>query len=39
VPIAGAPHGLSQKKSRDDVPEVVVREFEEFFSISGDDEK
>src|SRR5271166_1628984 len=32
VPIAGAPHGLSQKAKRDDVPAVVAREFEEFFS-------
>jgi uncharacterized protein len=30
--IAGAPHGLSQKSSRDEVPETVVREFEEFFA-------
>ena len=32
--IAGAPHGLSLKSKRDEVPEVVVREFEAFFSTS-----
>jgi predicted alpha/beta-hydrolase family hydrolase len=32
VAIAGAPHGLSQKSNRDEVPEVVVSEFREFFS-------
>jgi predicted alpha/beta-hydrolase family hydrolase len=32
VAIAGAPHGLSQKSSRDEVPGVVVREFGTFFS-------
>jgi uncharacterized protein len=31
VAIAGAPHGLSQKSNSDEVPEVVVREFESFF--------
>ena len=32
VAIAGAPHGLSQKSKSDEVPEVVVREFESFFA-------
>ena len=34
VAIAGAPHGLSQKSNRDEVPEVVLGEFEKFFSGS-----
>jgi uncharacterized protein len=34
VAIAGAPHGLSQKSNRNGVPEVVVREFREFFDTS-----
>jgi uncharacterized protein len=34
VAIAGATHGLSQKSNRDEVPTVVSREFEEFFSES-----
>jgi uncharacterized protein len=33
VAVAGAPHGLSQKSNRDEVPEVVVREFRSFFSF------
>jgi uncharacterized protein len=33
VAIEGAPHGLSQKARRDEVPEVVVREFWSFFSL------
>jgi uncharacterized protein len=37
VAIAGAPHGLSQKSKRDEVPEVVVREFEAFFPVSKKD--
>ena len=32
VSIAGAPHGLSQKSNRDEVPEVVLQEFRKFFS-------
>ena len=32
VAVPGAPHGLSQKKASDEVPELVLREFEEFFS-------
>jgi len=32
VAIAGAPHGLSQKTKRDEVPETVVRDFQTFFS-------
>jgi predicted alpha/beta-hydrolase family hydrolase len=32
VAIPGAPHGLSQKKNSDEVPAVVLREFQEFFS-------
>jgi predicted alpha/beta-hydrolase family hydrolase len=32
VAIAGAPHGLSQKSKSDEVPEIVVREFETFFA-------
>ena len=32
VAIDGAPHGLSMKKNTDKAPEVVVREFEAFFS-------
>lgn len=31
VPIAGAPHGLSQKAKQDEVVETVVREFGTFF--------
>ena len=31
VPIAGAPHGLSQKAKQDEVVETVLREFETFF--------
>jgi len=31
VVIHGAPHGLSQKSNRDEVPNVVLQEFEEFF--------
>ena len=31
VAIPGAPHGLSQKSNREEVPTVVVREFREFF--------
>jgi predicted alpha/beta-hydrolase family hydrolase len=34
VAIAGAPHGLSQKSNRDEVPAIVTRDFEEFFSGS-----
>jgi uncharacterized protein len=30
--IEGAPHGLSQKAKRDQVPELVLREFRSFFS-------
>ena len=30
--IEGAPHGLSQKAQRDQVPELVLREFRSFFS-------
>jgi len=33
VSVAGAPHGLSRKSGRDQVPEVVVQEFRTFFSI------
>ena len=32
VSVAGAPHGLSQKSNRDEVPEVVVQEFRKVFS-------
>ena len=32
VSIPGAPHGLSQKSNRDEVPGVVVQEFRTFFS-------
>jgi uncharacterized protein len=32
VSVAGAPHGLLQKSNRNEVPEVVVQEFREFFS-------
>jgi uncharacterized protein len=32
VAIAGAPHGLSQKSKQVEVPDIVVREFEAFFS-------
>jgi uncharacterized protein len=32
VAIAGAPHGLSQKSKSIDVPDVVVKEFQSFFS-------
>ena len=31
VAIAGAPHGLSQKSKSDEVPDIVVGEFETFF--------
>ncbi len=31
VAIAGAPHGLSQKSKGNDVPDVVVKEFQSFF--------
>ena len=31
VAIAGAPHGLSQKSKSNDVPDVVVKEFQSFF--------
>jgi hypothetical protein len=33
--IEGAPHGLSQKSNRDEVPKVVVRECEAFFPSAG----
>ncbi len=35
VPIAGAPHGLSQKAKQDEVVELVVREFRTFFLAKG----
>lgn len=31
VAIEGAPHGLTLKSKRDEVPEIVVREFQSFF--------
>jgi len=35
VTIAGAPHGLSQKSNREEVPDPVVREFQDFFDESS----
>jgi len=32
VAIEGAPHGLMQKSKQDEVPELVVREFQSFFT-------
>jgi predicted alpha/beta-hydrolase family hydrolase len=35
VPIAGAPHGLSQKAKQDEIAELVVQEFRTFFLAKG----